>query len=44
MRICVHAIESTIGMLVVGDVPGLKSVAKATAAPASISLRAIAYE
>src|SRR6266487_4307771 len=30
----------TSGRLIVGDVPGLKSVARATAAPASINLRA----
>src|ERR1700749_290810 len=41
--ICVHARESANGMLTVGDVPGLKSVASATATPASISLRAGGY-
>ena len=40
MRICVHASERIIGILTVGLVPGLKSVAKPMMAPASISLRA----
>ena len=40
MRIFVHASESTMGMLHVGLVPGLKSVASATAAPFSINERA----
>ena len=40
MRICVHASERIICILSVGEVPGLKSVASATMAPASISARA----
>ena len=40
MRICVHASDKIMGMLSVGLVPGLKSVAMPTMAPASISLRA----
>ena len=34
----------TSGRLSVGDVPGLKSVARATAAPASINRRAGAWD
>ena len=40
MRIWVQASDSAMGMLHVGLVPGLKSVASATAAPLSISKRA----
>ena len=38
--ICVQASDKTNCMFSVGEVPGLKSVASATAAPLSISLRA----
>src|ERR1044071_832842 len=37
---CVEANDSTIGMEGVGDEPGLKSVARTTASPASIISRA----
>ena len=40
MRICVQASERIMDMLSVGLVPGLKSVAMPTMAPASISARA----
>lgn len=40
MRICVQARDKIAGMESVGLVPGLKSVARATMAPASMSLRA----
>ena len=40
IRICVQASDRIKGMLQEGLVPGLKSVASATAAPASISGRA----
>ena len=40
IRSCVHASDRIIGMLNVGLVPGLKSVASATIAPASINFRA----
>jgi hypothetical protein len=38
--ICVHASDKTIGMLAVGDDPGLKSVAITTARPVPIISRA----
>ena len=38
--ICVHARDRTIGMLGVGDDPGLKSVASTIASPVSIISRA----
>src|SRR3989442_6429956 len=38
--ICVHARDRTNGMLGVGEEPGLKSVATATATPDVISFRA----
>jgi hypothetical protein len=41
--ICVQASERTIGMLAVGDDPGLKSVASTIARPASIISRARGY-
>ena len=40
IRICVQAIVPTSGKFSVGQVPGLQSLARATAAPASISRRA----
>ena len=43
MRICVQARDMMNCMFRVGLVPGLKSVARATAAPASMSLRAGGY-
>src|SRR5277367_3425892 len=43
IRNCVQAKDKIIAMLKVGLVPGLKSVASATIAPASINSRAGAY-
>src|SRR5204863_8990100 len=42
--ICVHASERTIGIDGVGDEPGLKSVARTTASPASIISLARGYD
>src|ERR1035441_5050816 len=41
--ICVQASDSTIGIDVVGEEPGLKSVASTTAIPRSIIRRAAGY-
>jgi hypothetical protein len=43
IRICVTASESIIGIDALGEEPGLKSVAKTSASPASIIARASGY-